>query len=182
MTRRSEPRLQLRDGASASPLPSIREKMQAGHAERVEVAPGTTSVALSQGALDHEKCVHSHGGFQGDVPMANALSAPSSSLETAAASTLPNNSSQENNEYISGPKLYISLFSIISVFFLVLLDFSILSPVSTDSSQASLRLIFWTATIQIADDFTPTSSYRLFRTLQVISRGCKSMCSCEKHY
>ena len=41
---------------------------------------------------------------------------------------------EEDNEYISGYKLYAALFGIMSVFFIVLLDFSIIATVSTDSS------------------------------------------------
>lgn len=148
MTRESQPRSQLHEGSSASPLASIREKIQAGHAEEAGMASGTALVALSQGNLDQVKVVRSHGGSQGDVPMTTASNIPSSSLEAAAASTLLNDSGQENTEYISGPKLYIALFSIISVFFLVLLDFSILSPVSTDNLQAFPCLALWTVAIK----------------------------------
>ncbi len=135
MAGESEPRSQLGDGASASPPTSIREKIQPGHAERAEAAAGTTVVAPNQGAADPEKAVHSHGSFQGDIPPTTALSTASGSLEITAAPTSPGDSGREDNEYISGPKLYVALFSIISVFFLVLLDFSILSTVSTDNPQ-----------------------------------------------
>jgi hypothetical protein len=117
--------------------------MEPGHAEGVEVASGTALVALSQGALNHEKVTHSHGGYQGDVPTATALNAPSTSPETAAAYPLPDDSGRENIENISGPKLYIALFSIISVFFLVLLDFSILSPVSMETYRLPCASHSW---------------------------------------
>lgn len=55
------------------------------------------------------------------------------SPEMSAHPTSPDDFGREDDEYISGYKLYAALFGIASVFFIVLLDFSIISTVSADS-------------------------------------------------
>lgn len=53
--------------------------------------------------------------------------------EPTANPASQNKFGDEDNEYITGYKLYAALFGIVCVFFLVLLDFSITATVSTDS-------------------------------------------------
>ncbi|XPS69771.1 hypothetical protein M3J09_002029 [Ascochyta lentis] len=115
------------DATSASPSTSIHEKTQPAHASQAEAAAGTTVVAPSKEDSDPEKAVHTHGCSQEEPSRMTASSNAPSIPETAAAPTSPGDFGTEDNEHISGFKLYIALFSIISVFFLVLLDFSILS-------------------------------------------------------
>lgn len=81
---------------------------------------------------DPEKAVHTHDDVQEEISGATASrTAPA----IAANPTSKDDFGKEDNEYISGYKLYVTLFGIISVFFLVLLDFSIIATVSMDSPQ-----------------------------------------------
>lgn len=106
MAKKSELYSKLDDGASLSLPTSIRGKMQA---------------------------VDSYGSFQGNISPTTDLSTASVSPVISAVSTPPGDFGWEESKHISGFKLYMALFSIISVFFLVLLDFSILSTVSMDN-------------------------------------------------
>jgi hypothetical protein len=136
MTKESEPRSKLGDGRSSSPQTSIqtsiREKQQPVQAERAKEAAETTMIAPKKEGLDAEKAVHTRDNVQEGTPETIALS---TAQDSAANATSPDNFGREDDKYISGVKLYGALFGIVSVFFLVLLDFSILSTVSTDNPQ-----------------------------------------------
>ncbi|KAI1345651.1 putative MFS multidrug transporter [Xylaria sp. FL0043] len=121
-----EPEPQSKSGSRQLPPPltSIREKAQqrqaAGTAEIVMIAPEI-------GVLDPEKPVHTHEELQGEHPGPTALRTAPESPETAANPTSHDGFGSEDDEYISGYKLFAALVGIISVFFIVLLDFSIIS-------------------------------------------------------
>lgn len=55
--------------------------------------------------------------------------------DNVANPTTQENFGEEDDEYISGYKLYAALFGITSVFFVVLLDFSITATVSTNNLE-----------------------------------------------
>ena len=123
----------LGDGRSSSPPTSIHEKIQPG---QVEGAVETIMTAPKKGGPDPEKAVHTHDDVQEEISGATAsLRTAPDSLGIAANPTSRDDFGQEDDEYISGYKLYGALFGIVSVFFLVLLDFSIIATVSTDSLQ-----------------------------------------------
>ncbi|KAK2601185.1 hypothetical protein N8I77_010653 [Diaporthe amygdali] len=112
-------------------------------------------IAPKTGGQDPEKAVNTYDS----VPEENLGTIPPKttpvSPEIAANPTSRGNFDEEDKEYISGYKLYVALFGIISVFFLVLLDFSITATVTDDRISS----ISW---------------FRLSRTLRVIFTGCKS--------
>ncbi|KAI0965942.1 putative MFS multidrug transporter [Xylaria arbuscula] len=104
---------QLQDGRRSSPLPSTSEKIQQGQAER---APEIIATTLQRGGSDSEK---SHNSIQaGDAQVATSGSTNPISNDVFGT---------EDEEYISGYKLFAALVGIISAFFIVLLDFSIIS-------------------------------------------------------
>jgi hypothetical protein len=133
MTRESGARSKLGGGRSSSPPASIREKTQPGQAEGPgpEGASETTIIAPKKRGPDPEKAIHTHNDVQYEISGTTALRAAPDSPEIAANPTSGDDFGNEDDEYISGYKLYVALFSIVSVFFLVLLDFSITATVST---------------------------------------------------
>lgn len=92
-------------------------------------------IAPKKGGPDPEKIVHTHDDVQEEISGTTASRTAPDLPEIAAYPTSPDDFGREDDEYISGYKLYAALFGIISVFFLVLLDFSIISTVSTGSPQ-----------------------------------------------
>lgn len=80
-----------------------------------------------------EKAVHTYNNVkEGTVGTIASKSAPK--LPEPTANPASNGVfGEEDIEYISGYKLYVALFGIVSVFFLVLLDFSITATVSAGS-------------------------------------------------
>lgn len=81
------------------------------------------------GGSDPEKTAQK----QNDVQQGNAETATSKPPEIAEHDASIDHFGDEDHEYITGYKLYSALFGIVSVFFIVLLDFSITATVSTDS-------------------------------------------------
>lgn len=142
--RESEPRLKFGDGRSSSLPTSIREKVQPGQAEGAEGAAETTMIAPKKEGPDFEKPVHAHDDVQEEDLGLTALKTALVSPEIAAHPTSPDDFGREDDEYISGCKLFAALFGIASVFFIVLLDFSIISTVSTDSpyDHCILRVLY----------------------------------------
>jgi hypothetical protein len=134
MTIASEPQLKSGDERSSPPpLPSTREKIQQ---HDLEGAVETTIILPKNGGQDPEKSEHTHdNGQEEDSRPTASRTAPASPEIAAYPPTLTDNFGRENSEYISGYKLFAALLGIISVFFIVLLDFSIISTVSTDSPQ-----------------------------------------------
>ncbi|KAI1274063.1 putative MFS multidrug transporter [Xylaria sp. FL0933] len=120
----SEPQSKSDGRQPPPPLTSIREKAQqrqaAGTAEIIMIAPEI-------GVLDPEKPVHTHEELQGEHLGPTALRTAPESPETAGNPTSHDGFGTEDDEYISGYKLFAALVGIISVFFIVLLDFSIIS-------------------------------------------------------
>lgn len=96
-----------------------------------EGAAETTATVPKIGGQDPEKLVHTHDSAQKDDLRSTALRIVPASTEITAYPTLPDAFGRENTEYLSGYKLWAALFGIVSVFFIVLLDFSIISTVST---------------------------------------------------
>jgi len=76
-----------------------------------------------------------HDDVQEDISGTTTSRTAPDLLEIAEDSTSLDGFDREDDGYISGYKLFAALFGIISVFFLVLLDFSIISTVSTESLQ-----------------------------------------------
>lgn len=106
--------------------------MKAQQRQAEGAAETIMSIPKNEGP-DREKFVHTHDA----VPEKDLGSAASRTAPTlagiAASPTSPDGFGTEDDEYISGYKLFATLFGVISVFFIVLLDFSIISTVSTDS-------------------------------------------------
>lgn len=82
---------------------------------------------------DPEKTMNAYNHVQEAILPTSTAVDTSGAADTAADPASQNQFGEEDKEYISGYKLYIALFSIIYVFFLVLLDFSITATVSTAS-------------------------------------------------
>lgn len=89
--------------------------------------------ALEKGGPDPGKAAYTHNHVQEGILGATAPKSAPDAAETTTSPAAPNHFGDEDNEYITGYKLYAALFGIICVFFLVLLDFSITATVSTDS-------------------------------------------------
>lgn len=132
MTIALEPQLKSGDGRLSPLLPSIGEKIQQHEPEGVAE---TTIIIPKNGGQDPKKPVHTHDNAQEEDIRSTASRTAPASPEIAANPTLPDSFGRENDKYISGYKLFAALFGIISVSFIVLLDFSIISTVSTDSPQ-----------------------------------------------
>ncbi|KAI0533762.1 putative MFS multidrug transporter [Xylaria digitata] len=118
MTIESDQRLKSQDARRSSPPTSIGEKVRQGQADGAAEAPTAGS--------DPEKSVQAHDNIQDDArvtPPGAALKSP----EIAANPTSIDGLGTEDEEYISGYKLFAALVGIISAFFIVLLDFSIIS-------------------------------------------------------
>lgn len=88
--------------------------------------------AQGNGGSDPEKHTHADGNVEQGINGTVASKTASKPEEATTNPTSNNAFGDEDDEYISGFKLYIALFSIVSVFFLVLLDFSITATVSTE--------------------------------------------------
>lgn len=86
--------------------------------------------STDNGGPDPEKAVHTHDHVQEAIQGTTASKTAPGATKTAANLTSQNHFGDEDNEYITGYKLYAALFGIICVFFLVLLDFSITATVS----------------------------------------------------
>ncbi|KAI0403185.1 major facilitator superfamily transporter [Xylaria palmicola] len=84
-------------------------------------------IAPKKGGSDPEKPVHTHNDGQQDNAGSTAVRTAQYLPEIAADSTPNYDFGREDAEYISGYKLYAALFGITSVFFIILLDFSIIS-------------------------------------------------------
>ncbi|KAI0514349.1 putative MFS multidrug transporter [Xylaria bambusicola] len=118
MTIESDQRLEPRDGRQSSPPTSVSEKVQPGQADGTAEAPPAGS--------DPEKSGQTHDNVLGDVRV-TAPGVASTSPEVAANPSSIDGFGTEDEEYISGYKLLAALVGIISAFFIVLLDFSIIS-------------------------------------------------------
>ncbi|KAI0449644.1 putative MFS multidrug transporter [Xylaria acuta] len=117
-------RLKSQDVGRSSLPTSINEKVQQGQAEG---AAETITTASKRGGLDPEKSVQTHDNIQEEnARVAGSGTAPAAP-ETAANPISNDDFGREDEEYISGYKLFAALIGIISGFFIVLLDFSIIS-------------------------------------------------------
>jgi hypothetical protein len=125
--------IQLNSGTGRSSLPptSIREKIQQRQAE----GAAETTMIIPKGGPDPEKPVHTHDDVQEEGLRSTASRTAPALLEIAAFPTSPDDFGTEDDEYLSGYKLSAALFGIISIFFIVLLDLSIISTVSMNSPQ-----------------------------------------------
>ncbi|KAI8955553.1 efflux pump protein [Xylaria longipes] len=84
-------------------------------------------IAPKNGGPDPEKPVHTHDDVQ-EEDVGPTASKPAQDLPEIAANPTSNDDfGREDDEYISGYKLFAALFGITSVFFIILLDFSIIS-------------------------------------------------------
>ncbi|KAI8262439.1 Efflux pump mokI [Colletotrichum sp. SAR11_239] len=104
------------------------------------------------GISSSKKAENAHGDAQREIQGTAAPDTGPESPEADANPAINGDFGKEDHEYISGYRLYAALFGIMSVFFLVLLDFSI------------------TATTA---NYDASPEPRLFRTLQVIFTGCR---------
>lgn len=87
----------------------------------------TTVTGVGKEGLDPEKAVHT----QNSARKGSIASKTDPDQRESTANPASNDLfGEEDNEYISGYKLYVALFGIVAVFFLVLLDFSITATVS----------------------------------------------------
>ncbi|KAI0414194.1 putative MFS multidrug transporter [Xylaria grammica] len=104
----SESHFESGDGRPSSPSTVIHKEI---HQRQTE---GVADIAMiaPKGGLDPEKPTQTHDGVQ---------------EESTANPTLGNDFGREDDEYISGYRLFAALFGITSVFFIVLLDFSIIA-------------------------------------------------------
>ncbi|KAF2967751.1 hypothetical protein GQX73_g5836 [Xylaria multiplex] len=118
MTIEPDQRLKSQDARRSSPPTSIGEKARQGEADGIAEAPTASS--------DREKSVQAHDNTHDDARV-TSLGAAFKSPETAANPTSIDGLGAEDEEYISGYKLLAALVGIISAFFIVLLDFSIIS-------------------------------------------------------
>ncbi|KAJ0123685.1 hypothetical protein J7T55_012154 [Diaporthe amygdali] len=125
MTRESESHSKSADDRSSSSPTLLREKTQPSQAEAAEGGPETAMIAPKTGGQDPEKAVNTYDSVPEENLGTTAPKTTAVSPEIAANPTSRGNFDEEDKEYISGYKLYVALFGIISVFFLVLLDFSI---------------------------------------------------------
>uniref|UniRef100_L2FW97 MFS multidrug transporter n=1 Tax=Colletotrichum fructicola (strain Nara gc5) TaxID=1213859 RepID=L2FW97_COLFN len=81
--------------------------------------------AKNMGISNSKKAENAHGDAQGDIQWTAATSTDPELPEIATNPVVNGDFGKEDHEYISGYRLYAALFGIMSVFFLVLLDFSI---------------------------------------------------------
>lgn len=127
MTRESKAHPDLGEQKSSSPPNLVREEIQPRQAETAEGMAETTVTGVEKEGLHPEKAVHAQNSARkGSIASKTAPDPPESTANPA-----PNDFfGEEDNEYISGYKLYVALFGIVAVFFLVLLDFSITATVS----------------------------------------------------
>jgi hypothetical protein len=127
----SNPQLNSEKGR-ASPSPgSIREETEQPHAER----PTEIAMVMSEKGgpePDHEKPMNSDNNIQERDSGIHASQNSPRHSDSAAIPTSPDAFGADDDEHLTGFKLFAALFAIVSVFFLVLLDFSIISTVSED--------------------------------------------------
>ncbi|KAI0811599.1 major facilitator superfamily transporter [Xylaria sp. FL0064] len=97
-------------------------------------------IAPEIGVLDAEKPVHTHEELQGEHLGPTAVRTAPESPETAANPMSHDGFRTEDDEYISGYKLFAALVGIISVFFIVLLDFNIISTSTVGWYGGAYRL------------------------------------------
>ncbi|KAH6646197.1 putative MFS multidrug transporter [Truncatella angustata] len=124
MTIVSKSQLKSGDGRSSPSPISNREKIQQRQAEGTAEP---TMIVPKKGDQDPEKPVHTQGGVAEKNLRSTASRTAAASPEIAAYRTPQDDFGREDDEYISGYKLFAALFGIVSVFFIVLLDFSIIS-------------------------------------------------------
>lgn len=96
-------------------------------------------IATEKGGPALEKPLSMHNNVPGGTLGTATSKVAPDATEIAAGPASQHQFGEEDKEYISGYKLFAALFSIICVFFLVLLDFSITATVST-GSPCSYRL------------------------------------------
>ena len=135
MTREPDPRSNLGGGQRSSPPPSIHENTELLEVEVQEGTAGTIAIAPETSNVISEKAVQMHDGAQEEISgMVAPKPAPDAPIPTSSF-PMSDERGKTDHEYLSGYKLYVALFGIISVFFLVLLDFSITATVSKDSPR-----------------------------------------------
>ncbi|KAI1130601.1 putative MFS multidrug transporter [Nemania abortiva] len=120
----SESHSKLGDEWSSSAPASTCEKSRQ---RQVEGAAETTMIALEKAGLDSEEPVHKRNGIQEADSVLNSSRTAPKPPEIAVNPTSANDFGREDDEYISGYRLFAALIGIISAFFIVLLDFSIIS-------------------------------------------------------
>ncbi|KAI1267016.1 putative MFS multidrug transporter [Xylariaceae sp. FL1019] len=125
MTTGPEPRSNLSAGQRSSPPTSIREDTERHELHVPEGTTGIISIAPETGNINSQKAVPTHDGAQEQIlGMVAPKPAPDAPIPSSNFSTNAERG-KADHEYIRGYKLYVALFGIVSVFFLVLLDFSI---------------------------------------------------------
>lgn len=121
------------------PKASIHEKPQQSQAE---MAAEITMTATDMGISSSKKAENAHGDAQREIQGTAAPDTGPESPEANANPAVNGDFGKEDHEYISGYRLYAALFGIMSVFFLVLLDFSITATVSTGRTQCRVTIGF----------------------------------------
>ncbi|KAF4872290.1 Efflux pump mokI [Colletotrichum siamense] len=89
------------------------------------MAAEMTMTATNMGISSSKKAENAHGDAQREIQGTAAPDTGPESPEADANPAVNGDFGKEDHEYISGYRLYAALFGIMSVFFLVLLDFSI---------------------------------------------------------
>lgn len=130
MTGDSEARAEMGQEKPSSPPNLVREQIQPCQAEAAEGLIDTAITGRDKGGFEPEKAAHTQKEGHSDTAASKTAPKPPDSTANANSNDL---FGEEDNEYISGYKLYAALFGIVSVFFLVLLDFSITATVSARS-------------------------------------------------
>ncbi|KAI3395665.1 hypothetical protein diail_1034, partial [Diaporthe ilicicola] len=125
MTRGTNTHSELRDGRDPQAPDLITGEMQPGPARGTGRTIEANLGVQEKGGSDPEKSTHTDDNAQAGVLGTAASKSASKPEETATIPASNNAFGDDDEEYISGYKLYVALFSIVSVFFLVLLDFSI---------------------------------------------------------
>lgn len=121
------------------PQASIHEKPQQSQAE---MAAGIAMTATKMGISNSKKAENANGDAQREIQGTAAPDTGPESPEADANPAVNGDFGKEDHEYISGYRLYAALFGIMSVFFLVLLDFSITATVSTGRPQSHITTGF----------------------------------------
>lgn len=121
------------------PQASFDEKQQQSQAE---MAAEIATTATNMGISNSKKTVNAHGDAQREIQGTAAPDTGPESPEADANAAVNRDFGKEDHEYISGYRLYAALFGIMSVFFLVLLDFSITATVSTGRPQSRVTIDF----------------------------------------
>lgn len=97
-------------------------------------------IASTKGDADSEKPVPTHENVQDQCAVTTALRIATDSAEIAANPISNDDFGREDDEYISGYRLLAALVGIISAFFIVLLDFSIISTVGNTDNTYKLTM------------------------------------------